>query len=409
MNKSKKQKKLSRFVWPKIGREEEAAVLSQLRETVSIYGKGGIFEKFESAFSVYHGRKYSLLCNSGTTAIHSMFVAAGIKSGDEVICPAYTFFATVTPLFFLGAIPVLSDCDDNGNIDPEEIAKKITGKTKAVIVTHMWGIPAQMDKIKQICRRHKILLLEDCSHAHGAKFHGQVVGSFGDIAAWSLQGAKLITGGEGGILSMDKKIFYDKALLLGHYNKRCHQEISHRSPLEKYAHTGMGLKYRAHPLAIALAYALFLKFPKASSYRSKYARLAIKKFAGMPAFSMPPAYFDKNISPSWYAFIFFVASQGKNNVSQTKKQFLTKCHDAGLVDIDSPDSTRPLNLLPLFQNPTPLFPAYAPGGVKYRAGDFPKAEKFYRAVLKMPLGVDQADGVIFQSYLDKLTPLLNNF
>lgn len=409
MNKSKQKKKLSRFVWPKIGREEELAVLSQLRETVSIYGKGGIFEKFESAFSVYHSRKYSLLCNSGTTAIHSMFVAANLRSGDEVICPAYTFFATVTPLFFLGATPVLCDCDNNGNIDPEEVVKKITNKTKAIIVTHMWGIPAQMDKIKQICRRHKILLLEDCSHAHGAKFHGQVVGSFGDIAAWSLQGAKLITGGEGGILSMDKKIFYDKALLLGHYNKRCHQEISHRSPLKKYAHTGMGLKYRAHPLAIALAYALFLKFPKASSYRHKYARLAIKKFASALTFTLPPAYFDKNISVSWYTFIFLVDSQGKNNIPQKKKKLLTKCHDAGLVDIDSPDSTVPLNLLPLFQNPKPLFPAYTPGVVKYQAGDFPKAEKFYRSVLKMPLGADQADNKLFKSYLDKLTSILSDF
>lgn len=408
MKKSKSQKKIARFVWPKIGPEEEAAVLSQLRETVSIYGKGGIFEKFENAFSVYHGRKYSLLCSSGTTAIHSMFVAAGIKSGDEVICPAYTFFATVTPLFFLGAIPVLCDCDDNGNIDPEEIVKKITDKTKAIIVTHMWGIPAQIDKIKQICRRHKILLLEDCSHAHGATFHGQVVGSFGDIAAWSLQGSKLITGGEGGILSMDKKIFYDKALLLGHYNKRCHQEISRRSPLEKYAHTGMGLKYRAHPLAIALAYTLFLKFPKASRYRHKYARLAIKRFAGVPAFKMPPAYFDKNISPSWYAFIFLLDIEGKNSILQKKRQFLTSCYGAGLADIDSPNSTTPLNLLPLFQNPTPLFPSYVQNGVKYKAGDFPRAEKFYRSVLKMPLGVDRTDAELFQSYLNKLTSLINN-
>ncbi len=119
------------FIWPPIDKKIEKAVISQLHKSISIYDKSGIFKEFEDKFAKYHKRKYALLCNSGTTAIHSMFVAAGLKEGDEVICPAYTFFATVTPLLFTGAKPILCDIDENGNIDPQEIKKKITKKNKS--------------------------------------------------------------------------------------------------------------------------------------------------------------------------------------------------------------------------------------------------------------------------------------
>src|SRR3989344_5243852 len=95
------------YIWPPITKSVEKVVLKQLHKSISIYNNGGIFGEFEKSFAEYHGRKYALLCNSGTTAIHSMFVAAGFKEGDEIICPAYTFFATVTPLLFTGATPVL--------------------------------------------------------------------------------------------------------------------------------------------------------------------------------------------------------------------------------------------------------------------------------------------------------------
>ena len=99
------------FVWPVISKKIEKAVLEQLHKSISIYDRSGIFEIFENAFAKYHRRKHALLCSSGTLAIHSMYFAAGLKDGDEIICPAYTFFATVTPLLFLGVKPILCDCD----------------------------------------------------------------------------------------------------------------------------------------------------------------------------------------------------------------------------------------------------------------------------------------------------------
>ena len=190
----------AKFDWPKITHEAESAIFRQLHESVSIYNRSGIFEEFENSFSNYHGRKRGLLFNSGTSAIYAMYEGLGLEPGDEVICPTYTFFATISPLMSTGARPVFCDCREDGNINPDEIIRKITQKTRAVVVTHMWGIPCEMDTIHNICSRYGLALLEDCSHAHGASFGGQKVGTFGTAAAWSLQGQKIISGGEGGIL-----------------------------------------------------------------------------------------------------------------------------------------------------------------------------------------------------------------
>lgn len=402
-----KKTKDYKFTWPKIDKKIIQAVLRQLKETISIYDGTGVFADFEKKFAEYHDRKFAILCNSGTSSIHSMFVAADLKIGDEVICPAYTFFATVSPLLFTGARPILCDCDENGNIDPSEIIKKINNNTKAVIVTHMWGVPAQMDKIVDICRKNKLILMEDCSHAHGAKYKNQPVGSFGDLSSWSLQGSKNVTGGEGGIITTNNRKYYERALLLGHYNKRCLREIGRNSELREYAVTGMGLKFRAHPLAIAIAGQIFKDIDKNNKFRAKYAKQIISILKNNKNIKLPPAYFDKNIKPSWYALTFFLTDDffKKNTVNN----IFRLCKTEGLLDIDNPGSTKPLNLLPLFQDPTKLFTAYNHKRNKfsYKPGDFPRAEKIFKILLKMPLGVDKADNKIVKAYIKGIKKIFN--
>jgi len=394
------------FVWPVIDKKIEKAVVSQLYKTISIYDRSGIFEEFEDSFAKYHDRKYALLCSSGTLAIHSMFVAANFSAGDEVICPAYTFFATVTPLLFTGAKPVLCDCDENGNIDPKEIKKKITPKTKAVVITHMWGIPCQMDKIVDICKKNNLLLLEDCSHAHGARYKGRVVGSFGDLAAWSLQGPKNITGGEGGILVTDNKDFYSHSLLLGHYNKRCFQEIDKNSVYYKYATTGMGLKYRAHPLAIAIAYELFKNIDQTRRIKQKFAKSIINNLRKNDSIKLLPAMTDENIQPSWYALVFLCKFK-----QRSAAEIVGALKAEGLNSIDLPKSTSPLNLLSLFQDPTELFPIYKnkESNFSYKEGDFPKAEKFYKTAIKMPVGSYLSEDKLTKQYIKGIKKVLGGF
>jgi len=403
------KKKPPHFVWPIVNKRIERKVVKQLYQSISIYDRSGIFEEFENAFAKYYRRKYALLFNSGTSAIHAMFVAAGFKEGDEVICPANTFFATVTPLLFTGAKPILCDIDENGNIDPKEIEKKITKRTKGVVITHMWGIPCKMDEIVKICKENDLLLLEDCSHAHGAKYKGKLLGSFGDLAAWSIQGSKNVSGGEGGVLATDNEEFYYRALLLGHYNKRCKQEIPQNHPFYKYAVTGMGLKYRAHPLAIAVAYEVFKDLDKFIKVKRYFANKMIKEFKNLPGISIPPAYFDAKYSPSWYVFIFQYNQKQLRDLSIEK--FFEALQAEGLNEIDRPGSTCPLNLLPLFQNPTELFPIYKKGNnfFSYKPGDFPKAEKFYYTTIKLPVWARKKDSKIVNLYISGIKKVVNDF
>lgn len=398
-------KKTPHFIWPPINKKIEKSVVNQLYKTISIYDRGGIFQEFEDTFLRYHGKKYALLCSSGTLAIHSMFVSANFKEGEEVICPAYTFFATVTPLLFTGATPVLCDCDENGNIDPEEIKKKINSKTKGVVITHMWGVPCQMDEIVKICKENNLLLLEDCSHAHGATYKGRVVGSFGDLAAWSLQGPKNITGGEGGILVTDNEEFYYRALLLGHYNKRCKQEIPKDHPLYKYAVTGMGLKYRAHPLAIAIALEIFNNIKKYQDVRDFFAQKIIKEFENERGIKIP--ILSADVKPSWYGFIFQYKKEELDNLPIEK--FFSALQSEGLAEADRPGSTSPLNLLPLFQKPGEVFPVYKKCPFSYKPGDFPKAEFFYENAIKFPVWADMKDQKIVNDYISGIKKVIKNY
>ncbi|MCL4354022.1 DegT/DnrJ/EryC1/StrS family aminotransferase [Patescibacteria group bacterium] len=393
----------AKFIWPDIDKEIEDAVRNQLHETISIYDRSGIIKKFEDDFKNYHNIEFGLLTNSGTNAIYSMFAAAGLSQGDEVICPAYTFFATVTPLLFTGAIPVLCDCQEDGNIDHREIEKLITPKTKGLIVTHMWGIPCEMDPILEICKKHNLLLFEDCSHAHGATYHDQVVGTFGNAAAWSLQGQKIITGGEGGImLTKDKEIYY-KGLLIGHYNKRCRQEIPKDHPLSKYSLTGMGLKLRSHPLAIVIADVYFKRLDEYLKQKRYFADKFSRELSKLKGLRIPAG--PKDSQPSWYAYIIEYVPEELRDLP--RNVFVDALHKEGLIEVDTPDSTCPLNQLPLFQDPGPLFPDYK-NKFAYSPDGFPKARTFYKNAIKLPIWFKEENEETVDLYIEGFKKVIEN-
>ena len=245
------------FQWPEITPATEQAVLRQLHASTSIYNRSGIIAELEDRLTDYFDSRFALLTNSGTSALLSLYVGAGLGAGDEVIVPAYGFHATATPLFFTGATPVLADCDEDGNIDPDDIPRRITSRTRAVVVSHMWGMPGQMQALKQVVDRLGLQLFEDGSHAHGARYHGVPIGAATDASAFSMQAQKGLPAGEGGFLLTDDEEVQYRALLLGHFNKRCRDEIPDDHALRKFDITGMGLKLRIHPLAAAIAFEQF--------------------------------------------------------------------------------------------------------------------------------------------------------
>lgn len=383
------------FVWPRITKSVEQAVIQQLHTTVSIYDRSGVIEAFETTFASYHGRRHALLSNSGTNAIYSMYEGLGLGPGDEVICPVYTFFATVSPLMHTGATPVFCDCCDDGNINPTEIEKLITPRTKAVMVTHMWGIPCDMGAIVSIVRKYNLRLLEDCSHAHGAKVNGKFVGTFGDAAAWSLQAQKTITGGEGGMMLTDDEEVYYRALLQGHYNKRCKQEIPTDHPLAIFSMTGFGLKFRVHPLAVAMAQEQFSHLEKWLAQRQFYAE---KMTAAFSKFSFLKTPQSSGKQPGWYAYVMQFDASHSNGISI---DLFTKSMLAeGLTELDRPRSTGTLHWLPLFIKPEKALPRLYPHPVEQKWQSFPVADQFYENALKLPVWSFPDEEQMVNLYID---------
>lgn len=222
------------------------------------------------------------------------------------------------------------------------------------------------------------MLFEDCSHAHGASIGGQKVGTWGDAAVWSLQGQKIVTGGEGGILMTRNKELYYRALLLGQYNKRCKQQIPLDHPLAKFSLTGFGLKLRAHPFAIAMAMEQFSHLNDWIDQKHKYA-MQMGEALSQFSFLRIPRYQGK---PAWYAFVFRFDEARGNGV--TVERFEEALMAEGLVEVDRPDSTCPNHNLPLFTQPDDALPHLYQEPLGQR-GTFPRAEEFFRQAIKLPV------------------------
>ncbi len=175
------------------------------------YNKRSKVVAFEQEFAKKMGVNYALAVNSGTSALIASMVAAVIGPGDEVILPAYTFFASVSAVVVAKAVPVIVDIDESLTISPDAIEKAITPRTKAIVAVHMLGLPSRMDKIMEIARKHNLIVIEDTAQACGGKYKGQYLGTFGDFGCISLDAYKVIASGEGGVVTTNNEFFYIRA------------------------------------------------------------------------------------------------------------------------------------------------------------------------------------------------------
>ncbi|HPN29382.1 MAG TPA: DegT/DnrJ/EryC1/StrS family aminotransferase [bacterium] len=225
----------------------EKKYLMDCLESGWISSLGSYIDKFEETFAKYIGTKYAVAVSNGTVAIHLLLKALNISEGDEVIIPDLTFIATANSVSYTGATPVFVDSECNSwNISPDNIIKKITKKTKAVICVHLYGQPCDMKNIMRICRQNKIYLIEDCAEAHGAEFLNKKVGSFGIGGTYSFYGNKIITTGEGGmIVTNNKRLFFELRHLRDHA----------MSKTKRYYHTEIGYNYRMTNLQAAIGLA----------------------------------------------------------------------------------------------------------------------------------------------------------
>lgn len=202
-----------------IDEKEEQAVLEVLRSKrlFRYYGPGDSkskVEEFEKRFASVVGTNYALGMNSCTNALMVALLAAGVQPGDEVIVPAYTFVASAAAVVAANAIPVIVEIDDSFTIDPADIEKNITSRTKAVLPVHMRGVPCNMDAVMAIARKYGIKVVEDAAQANGGTYKGKALGSIGDAGCFSFQFHKIVTAGEGGALTTDDKLLINRAKAL---------------------------------------------------------------------------------------------------------------------------------------------------------------------------------------------------
>ena len=194
---------------------EAAARVIRSRNPFRYYGVGdGPHEvaDFEREFAAHLGGRHALMVNAGSSALICGLIGAGVRPGDEVIVPAYTWNASANAVIASGAVPVLADVDESLTLDPEDVERRITPKTRALLPVHMRGAPADMDALTAIAKQHGLALIEDCCQSAGASFRGKRLGTFGDAGAFSLQFNKIITTGEGGVMVTGRRDLLDLAI-----------------------------------------------------------------------------------------------------------------------------------------------------------------------------------------------------
>lgn len=239
------------FHWPIITKEDEDACLDVIRN--NRFSKTDITEEFQTKFAAWQGRKYAIAFTNGTMALSAAMFAIGLGFGDEIICPTKTYWGSVSQAINFGASAVFCNIKTNLSMDPDDIERCISPKTKAIMVVHYFALPADMDAIMAIARKHNLKVIEDVSHAHGSLYKGKKVGTFGDVAAMSMMSGKSFAAGELGMLVTDDENLYERAMAYGHYERNNEKYV--KSPeLSSYYHIALGgVKGRANQVSTALA------------------------------------------------------------------------------------------------------------------------------------------------------------
>lgn len=376
------------YSWPPITDSDIALIVQMLqRKELSYYGREGEVQELEDAFKSSFNVPYALATSSGTAALHSAFFGLGLGPGDEVLAPTFTFLSTVMPIFVVNALPILVDAEsDSGNIDPLDIERRITPRTKALVITHMQGHACHMTAIMNLVRKYQLKLIEDCSHAHGASYQGQLLGTFGDASVFSLQGSKLVAAGQGGILLTNDQEIYERATLLGHFKVRAMEEVT-SDKYRPFSGTGYGLNYRMHPLAAGLAKEQFKRLDHYLEGRNANLLYLSSILKGIPGIT-PPVVRDYVTRHAWFTYRPFYQP---NELGGLSLQTYLKALQAEGVPIQKAASL-PLHLEPLFQvedDGSYTYGRTTPGistpvRQRYQPGDFPQSEHYAQSTCTLP-------------------------
>jgi dTDP-4-amino-4,6-dideoxygalactose transaminase len=346
-----------------LGKEEERGVLRVLRSRW--LSTGPVTERFEKAFSEYLEGGHAIAVSNGTAALHLALASLGMRKGDEVILPSFTFVATANSVRYIGAKPVFADIvgADDLNISPREIEKRITKKTKAILVMHYGGYPCDMQSILKIAKRRGLYVVEDAAHAPGAEYQGKKCGVLGDIGCFSFFSNKNLVTGEGGMVVTRSKEWAEKIRRMRSHGMEALSWDKYRGRLSSYDIRGLGYNYRTTEIQSALGLVQLKKLDRNNKRRKKLVEIYRKELQETREISIPFSRFKG--TPSYHLFPILVAP------FVDRSRVMEKLKDFG---IQSSIHYPPVHLFSLYRNQ-----------FDYKRGDVPKTEEVSEREITLPL------------------------
>jgi dTDP-4-amino-4,6-dideoxygalactose transaminase len=348
---------------------------------------------FEENLAAYTGAKYAIALNSCSAALHLSMVAAGINPGDEVITTPFTFAATALAIMHCGARPIFVDIDvKTFNIDHQKIESAITKKTKAILPVHYGGQPVELDTIKKIADKYKLLVIEDAAHAIGARYKGQNIGVIGDMTCFSFHPVKNMTTGDGGAITTNDASFAERLMVLRVNGME--KESWKRNTTEgswDYGIIDQGYKYHMNDLSASLGIHQLKKIEKFREIREKIADIYDEEFKEIEEIITPFRMDDIKHAHNLYPILFY---SSKLKITRNQLMEELKKYNIGTVVY-----FRPLHTQPYFME-----------NLNLREGDFPVAEYVFERLICLPIyaGMQIEDAVYVATVIRKIIKENNN-
>jgi perosamine synthetase len=361
---------------PKIDEEEIEAVVKVMRSGILTTGLGAgpKVTEFEQNYAKFAGVKHAISVNTGTAALHAAIMAAGVKQGDEVILPSFTFVATAEAIVLAGGKPIFADIDpETFTLSPQAVGRAITEKTKAIVPVDLYGLPADIKPIREVTTNRNIAIVDDCAQSHGATYEGKPAGAFADIACWSLYAAKNIGTGEGGVVTTDNDQLAETVRMI-----RTHGEKV------KYQSLMLGTNYRMTEIQAAIGVVQLKKLLVFLAKRSRNAEkltILLRQSEKSEQLGLPPQFKDR--ASSWYLYTVRI----KNATQTQRDSIIEQMHEKG-IGAEAYYST-PVHQMPYYKQTFGNF-------------DLPRTEEAARQVISLPIhpGVtDQQLDFIAETFL----------